>query len=186
MSKKTSVARLVAAVLLAVCAIGMLHAARAAVASVLYCRSRYGALATDAEKIQRACRLAHALYPFDYYACIWAGKTALHGRAGDASARRQDLADRWSERGVRLNPLNGELVQLRVDALFPTAPDEAVALWERHVAFAFWNRYHQVVLFRLYVRTGRLDDAEAPLYWIRGTVWFADAERTLNEALRRR
>ena len=128
MSRKTSVATLVSAALLAVCAIVMLHAGRAAVASVLYCRSRYGALATDAEKIQRACRLAHALYPFDYYACIWAGKTALHGRAGDASARRQDLADRWSERGVRLNPLNGELVQLRVDALFPTAPDEAVAL----------------------------------------------------------
>lgn len=182
---KTPLHRIVGACGVTLTVFGVLaavHAVRAGVSEFLYRSARYGEHRDAPARIETICRRAHALYPYNYYTCVWAGKTAFYRQEG-ADARAS--AEFWVQAGRRLNPHNGELTHLKAELLAGSSPREALALWRDYVDWRFWNPYNQFVLLDLASRVGEWDEAERALFWLQDTPYFKQGEAVLENAWRR-
>jgi hypothetical protein len=170
--------------------LGMVHSVRALVAQSLYHYGRYGMGSKESPaRIAELCSTAHKLYPYNYNFCVWAGKQAFYGRqeADDVGAVELLIqARRWGDAAYAMNPRNSEAVHLKTEALSIDSLDEAISLWEDFVNWHFWEPFNQWVLFDLYERAGRLDQAEMTMYWLQETEYAERAESMLRSAWARK
>ncbi|MBL7114486.1 MAG: hypothetical protein ISS35_01860 [Kiritimatiellae bacterium] len=171
-------------------ALGMVHSVRALVAQSFYHYGRYGEGSKKSPlRIAAACAKAHKLYPYNYNFCIWAGKQAFYGRyeTNDVAAVELLIQARlWSDAAHTLNPRNSEAVHLKAEVLALDSLDEAILLWEDYVNWCFWEPFNQWVLFDLYERAGRLEQAEMTMYWLQETEYAERAESMLRSAWARK
>jgi len=175
--------RVCGAFLLVISVLGILHGARAGVAQAIYCRSRYMSPDATPERIAEDCNRAHALYPYNYYFCIWTGENAFHNRGKEGTTRAHNLlsvAEKWAHIGHELNPYNSEIKVLKTDVLSMSSIDAAVALWEPYLDWSFWEPFNHFVMVDLYIKAGRLDEAEEALYWLKDTRYFKDLAERLD------
>ncbi|MDP6525560.1 MAG: hypothetical protein QGH15_15190 [Kiritimatiellia bacterium] len=182
--------RLAGALLLLISLVGILHGIRAGIAQVIYCHSRYMSREADPETILKQCGTAHSFYPYNYYFCIWAGENAYHNRGKGNTARSKELlaaAGDWADTGHDLNPYNSELAVLKTDVLAGNAGtmEEAIALWESYLDWNFWEPFNHFVMIDLYIKAGRLQDAEEALYWLQDTKYFTDLAKRLESEFRK-
>jgi tetratricopeptide (TPR) repeat protein len=165
--------------------VAMIHSVRAAVAASLYQRARYGPASRDIEQVLRLCERAHALYPYDYYVCIWAGKqawAAWRDSGPDSAESRLSASREWATRGMAINPHNSELTHLYTEHLALTDPNAALAVWQPYVQRRFWDPFNHAFLVDLLVRAGRIDEAEESLYWVKDSPLFEPTRRMLDAA----
>lgn len=165
---------------------GVIYAARAALAQVLYHQAKYGSARDNLASVLRRCEAAYDFYPRNYRFCIWAAEMAWYGRydAGEEQFPvRVAAAGRWTDVGLGLNPRHGNLQWLKAQLLWDVSRDQAIEVWRSYVDWHFWSPHNHVSLARLYAMDGRFADAEMSLYWVKGspyyreTVAFVDAER---------
>ena len=181
--------RIAGAILFLVSIAGILQATRAGVAQIIYYHSRYISPDSGSETIVKQCETAHSFYPYNYYFCIWAGENAYHNRGKGNTARSRELlvaAKNWAGIGHDLNPYNSELAVLMTDVLSGTSIDDAISLWESYLDWNFWEPFNHFVMIDLYIKAGRLEEAEEALYWLQDTKYFTDLAKRLESEFRKR
>ncbi len=179
--------RIIVGFLMAVCGVaGCWHAGRAAAAHALYFNAKYGAAASDGDRVLALCSKAHRLYPHNYYCALLAGERAWDMRKGVSSEQERiiltALAVHWCDVGLCLNPYLSSLRYLRMRILEELSIRDAIAWWERHVEWQFWAPYNHLVLVELYAKTGQFERALEAMKWVRGTEYEKEASARLREA----
>jgi hypothetical protein len=163
---------------------GVVHAARASAAQALYHRARHGAASGDLPRGLRLAERAYRFYPYHYYLCIWACRSAYEAAAAagasDAEGWRA-AAGRWCERGLALNPYKRQLRLIRARIIARASPADAARYWEEYLSWHFWDQENHVAMVEFYAKAGRLHEAMEQLKWLKG----ADAEARARAALRR-
>lgn len=175
--------------LIAVGILGIVGGLRALVAATCYQRAKYGWARRDADAILSLCEASYALYPSNYFCCLWAAEAAYADRShanGTERPERMEALRVWTERGVRLNPYQRSLRLFEIALLERSSLDEAIRALEEYVGWHFWYPANHAILVDRYARAGELARAEEHLYWSRkGTRHYRDARRALAEARRR-
>lgn len=149
---------------------GVQHGLRASRAARLAWDARYGAASTQVEEVLDLCRRAYVLYPWNYYFSIYAAELAYYKAdevQGDLRKARLDQAQRWCERGLMQNGYRSQLRRLKTRFLWEQSPAEAIAYWEAHTRWQFWEPYNHETLAGLYAKYGEFDKAERELSLIK-------------------
>ena len=164
---------------------GIVHGVRAGMAHALYFQARYGGRESHPDAIFVLCEQADRLYPFNYNLCILAAKTAYAASfSGDRneSARLLALAERWCDKGLRIDVYKRSLRLLKTRLMAMKSLPDAIRYWEAYVEWEFWAPRNHAVLVELYSRAGDFDRALESLAWTRGSDCYADASRKFTEA----
>lgn len=156
---------------LAASLLGVAHSIRVEVAQSIYFNIKYGAARNDLSAIFKRSEIAHRIYPFNYYLCMWVAETAYeNGCAGGTESQEQiNIARRWCDRGLKLNFYRSELREIKTRLLARESPDAAVSYWKEYVNWHFWEPYNHGVMAELLAGAGRFDLAEKALYWVKGS-----------------
>jgi hypothetical protein len=176
----------VLALFLAAAALGYtVYGVRAGIAQALYFKAKYGSDRDRFPLIAARCESAWRLYPFNYYFAMWTAEKAYYGREADTldSAMVQSAA-RWCDAGLKLNPYRSSLRLLKMRLLRMQSLNQAISYWEAYVDWDFWNPYNHAVLAELYASGGRWGKAMQALQWVKGSPYYNDTRRTLNELWR--
>ncbi len=164
--------------------VGIWHGARAAVAARYSWAAQHGVGAPDVEKILESCHRAYVLYPWNYYFSIYASEMAYY-RAdevkGGLRAERMRQAELWCERGLIQNGYRSQLRRLKTRFLWEHSPSEAIAYWEAHTNWQFWEPYNHETLAGLYAKYGEFDKAERELQLLKNFATYG-ATQTLIES----
>ena len=172
--------------LLLISCLGLWQAARAGLSYIIYHRakfdppSEYGPVAAA-----RHCDVAQALYPYNYYMCIWVSEKCWYARYdsdGEESTERVALAQEWCDRGLALNMRKSQLRRLKTRLLARDSVREAIDHWKDYVDWHFWEPYNHAVLVALYSRTGDYAAAMNSLAWTKGSKHYAEAHLTLQKS----
>lgn len=166
---------------------GFVHAIRLECSEIHYHAARYGRSGKHIDSLLAASHTAHRIWPRNYYACIWAGKTAFHRRLEDGGkheAERLEEARFWAAEGLAINPHNSELAHLHTEVLALADPAAALAFWEPYVERRFWEPFNHFVLVELYTRLGNLEKAEESLFWLQDTPLFENGAAIIDAAWR--
>jgi hypothetical protein len=172
-------------ILLLVAASGLIHGVRTARAQCLYFGAKYGPAREDVPGILTRCADAHRLYPFNYFAAIWAAEKAYYSRGAagpEQEAERLEAAQQWCDLGLHLNPHKSQLRLLKTRLLQRDSPRQAARYWERYVDWQFWNPHNHAVLVELYARAGEFERAMATIQRLKGRPHHDEAKRHLEEA----
>lgn len=162
---------------------GLLHGARATAASQLARKAQYGVSATNVEQVLDNCRRAYVLYPWNYYLSIFAAELAYYKVdevKGLVRAERLRQAALWCERGLIQNGYRSQLRRLKTRLLWESAPSEAIAYWEAHTDWQYWEPYNHETLAGLYAKYGEFDKAARELELIKNFPVY-EVTRTLIE-----
>ncbi len=135
-------------------------------AAQLACSARYGASSGNVEQVLDRCRRAFVLYPWNYYFSIFAAESAYYS-AGDVPADiravRLQQAALWCERGLMQNKYRSQLRRLKTRFLWEDSPSEAIAYWEAHTQWQYWEPYNHQTLAEYYALYGEFAKAEREL-----------------------
>ncbi len=172
-----------ACLLLASATIGLIHAVRATVAQGLYWQCKFGSVSsypswTRLSATQRRCEMAHRLYPYNYWFCIWTAELAWYSRLdphGQEMVETMHVAELWCDRGLALNPWKSSLHLLKTRLLQRRNVADALHQWETYVNWHFWDPYHHAVLAELRALVGDFVGALESLDWVRGSSHYAEA-----------
>jgi len=164
---------------------GILYGMRAAIASHISWKTQYGgASVADVEQVLDNCRRAFVLYPRNYYFSIFASELAYYKAdeaKGDMRTQRIQQAELWCERGLMQNGYRSQLRRLKTRFLWERSPSEAIAYWEAHTNWQFWEPYNHETLAGLYAKYGDFGKADRELKLIEGFPSYAPT-RTLIES----
>lgn len=145
---------------------GVLHGGRATLAARLSWKAQHGSTAPDVELVLDSCRRAFVLYPWNYYLSIYAAEMAYY-RADEVKGALHDerirQAELWCGRGLMQNQYRSQLRRLKTRFLWETSPAEAIAYWEAHTNWQYWEPYNHETLAGLYAKYGEFEKAEAEL-----------------------
>ena len=173
--------------LLAVSICGLWHGLRTAAAQAKYHEAKYGDARDDLAAILGLCETAHRLYPHNYHFSLWAADQTFAwcatSRVASVDARLADVR-RWTRAGLASNPYKIRLRWLYVNLLAAESPAAAVAYWDGHVAWQFWNPYNHAVLVELCVAAGDYAKALQALRWVEGSTYYLPARKALLNAWR--
>lgn len=167
------------------CTAGVWRAVRAGIAQSLYYQIRYVPPAQrDASNDEALATAADRLYPYNYRLDAMMGQRAFqrHQVEGGGDGAAAALARQWCDRGLRVHPWFGALVQLDTDLLLLVSARDAIARWERHVDWQFWDPYNHAYLVHLYAQDGRIAQAVAAMRWVRGSEYEAWAAGQIQRA----
>ncbi len=178
--------------LLLVSLAGVWQAGRASRAYALMYEALFGETRRDADKVLLLHHRAHLLYPHSYHLAIHAGSLAWYHyiRAHDADDSEQaahylDQVRRWTRIGLYRNPYPLQLRWLNQRLLeIDDSIEAAIDYWEQHTEWHYWYAYNHAVLADLYIRAGRLDDAERTLPMLRGSPYYDETVEALQDARR--
>ncbi len=160
-------------ILLFVISAGLLiYSFRVAVAQSLYWNSKRNE-GLDLWRAASRCEAAHAIYPFNYDACLYMANRALRdGRQPDGSLheRHLELAERWCGRGINaVNPYDRSMRMIWTDLLARKDLAQAIEYWEECVDEHFWHPENHARLAHLYSSAGRFEMAMDSLKWVKGS-----------------
>jgi hypothetical protein len=147
----------VGVLLLGLASAGALHGLRASLAARLSWNAQHGPSSTNVERVLDQCRRAYVLYPWNYYFSIYAAELAYYQAdevQGDLRKERLDQAQRWCERGLMQNGYRSQLRRLKTRFLWEQSPAAAIAYWEAHTRWQFWEPYNHETLAGLYAKYG--------------------------------
>lgn len=154
------------ALMLILSLVGVRYGLRASVAAALAHEARFGSSSSNVEFVRDACRRAYTLYPWNYYFSIFTAELAYY-RADEVSGPLRDerlrQAEMWCERGLMQNGYRSQLRRLKTRFLWERSPAEAIAYWEAHTRWQYWEPYNHETLAGLYARYGEFDKAEQAL-----------------------
>jgi hypothetical protein len=150
---------------------GVAYAGRATWAYRLYHEAKYGQARANPQRILFLCERAWRQYPWSYHLCAFAAETA--------DGLGADLARVWCERGLKLNPYRIQLRVLKTRRLARESLPAAVAYWEQHVQWQFWDHWNHAALVELYAGVGAYERALAELEWVKGSPYYAVARERL-------
>lgn len=170
--------------LLGLASAGILHGLRASMAARLAWNAQYGASGANVEQVLDQCRRAFVLYPWNYYFSIFASELAYYKAdevQGDSRRERLQQAQLWCERGLMQNGYRSQLRRLKTRFLWEQSPAEAIAYWESHTRWQFWEPYNHETLAGLYAKYGEFDKAGRELSLIKPFSNY-DATRALIES----
>lgn len=151
---------------LALALYGIRHGVRASVAAQLAREARYGSASTHVEYVLDQCQRAFKLYPWNYYFSIHAAELAYYTAeqvTGELRTGRLRQSALWCERGLMQNPYRSQLRRLRTRFLWEKSPAEAIAYWEAHTRWQYWEPYNHETLAGLYAKYGEFEKAEREL-----------------------
>ena len=89
-------------------------------------------------------------------------------------------AERWCDRGLKLNPFSSQLQRLKTRLLARTSLPDAIEQWEQYVDWHFWDPYHHAVRVDLHVRAGDVKRARAALIWLENTRYYREAQEKIH------
>ena len=145
---------------------------RVARAQVLYHAIKYGQQAqADPELISTKAEKAYALYPHNYFLCLYVAEQfwpKSSGPEADISADAVERFDRWYERGLTLNPYHWRLHRAKTRSLSLTSADAAADYWAQFVDWQFWSPANLSFLVTCYARSGRFVEAAETLSLLKG------------------
>ncbi len=175
---------MVGVLLLALSLLGVWHGARASLASYWSLESQFGESRDDVDKVLEQCQRAFVLYPWNYYFSIYAAELAYYKideAQGELRTKRFQQAQLWCERGLMQNGFRSQLRRLQTRILWDRSPSEAIAYWEAHTKWQFWEPYNHETLAGLYAKYGDFEKANHELKLIEGFPAY-EATRTLIES----
>jgi len=152
--------------MLALSCAGLFHAVRATWAAHWSRKAQCGPPTRDVEQVLECCRRAFVLYRWNYYLSTFAAEWAYYKAdevGGDLKAERMRQAELWCERGLMQNGYKSQLRRLKTRFLWERSPAEAIAYWESHTHWQYWEPYNHETLAELYAKYGELDKATCEL-----------------------
>ncbi len=173
-----------------VAVVGLSQAVRASWAYVLMHEANFGPSRHDSEKALRISYQAQRKYPYSYHLAIYAGSLAWNQYLrtdddGDAALAEVhlDKVRYWTRVGLHQNPYPIQLRWFKKRLLeMDDSVDAAIAYWEAHTDWHFWDAYNHAVLADLYTHAGRFEDAERALRMLTRSPHYAEAAAALKAA----
>ena len=175
-------------VLLLVAAVGLCQSVRGLVAQTLYFRAKFSRPLPALESTRQACRVAHWLYPYNYYFCLWTGEKAYEASqqtTGEAALELTAVAEQWCDRGLILNPYRSQLVSLKTKLLAERDIDAAIEVWSKYIDWDYWDPNHHAVLAGLQAQAGDFQAAMQTLDMAKGSSHYEAARSEVRAAWKR-
>jgi hypothetical protein len=163
---------------------GLFHGIRASLAAHWAWKAQYGTSAPEVEQVMASCRRAFVLYPWNYYFSIFASELAYYKADEATGAQREERlhqSELWCERGLMQNRYRSQLRRLKTRFLWDNSPSEAIAYWEAHTNWQYWEPYNHETLAGLYAKYGEFDKAARELKLLVNFPAY-EATRTLIES----
>ena len=188
---KRSMPLLVGLLAILLSAAGIVHSLRAACSYAIYHGVKYGPGrdAASAAAVSTQCERAYRLYSRNVYCTVLAAEKAWYAQDALPPEDRPgvvQIAERWCERGLALNPKQRDLRVIHARLLARTSIDDAVRSWNAYVDWHFWDAYNHAVCVELYAQKGDIRRAVESLRWVEGSPHYGWACRALEQALVRR
>lgn len=176
---------IVGVLLIAVGCIGSLHASRAAISAWDYYRAHYAAGAAEPEAVLRICERAYRNYPSNHWLCLWAADVAFQDRDSGSEEhwrRCLDETELWAMRGLRCNPYDARLRQMKARLMVRRGPSEAAAYWRSYLDWSFWSPEHHFVMLQLCLAANDFEGALESLQWLKDSPKAAEGRDLVREA----
>lgn len=166
-------------------ALGVMHSVKACFSAWDYYRAHYVSGAAGPDDILRMCERAYRRYPANHWLCLWAADVAFHDRGagpGKHWESRLDETEIWTVRGLRLNPYDARLRQMKARLMVRRSPAEAAAYWREYLDWSFWSPEHHLVMLELSLAANDFAGAMEAMRWLKGSPLADEGRAQIRDA----